>query len=294
MATGRTWGRSARTRTHSDPWARTTSRSSSISAARRRRRSGAHGIAFLTPGVEDVVFCFLRFPSGKVAHMHLSWLDPHKMRRMTVVGDRKMAVFDDMELERKVTVYDKGPGQPADTYGEWQTRTGDISIPKVPNDEPLRLECGYFLDLAPVTASRRAPPGGPGGGARARAAPGFSSLIPARCEISRPAISTRGQGSGGEFEIGDYAVLGKQPVLGPRSTASATSFPHWSSARVDHLCRRGRLRGDAPRRSGHHWRPGVRAGALRGRSGRRHRARRLRRERHDDRRPDEGPSQRLH
>jgi predicted dehydrogenase len=107
----------------------------------------ARGESFLNPGVEDVVFCYLRFPSGVVAHMHLSWLDPHKMRRMTVVGDRKMAVFDDMELERKVTVYDKGPEQRADTYGEWLTRTGDISSPKIPNDEPLRLECEHFLDL---------------------------------------------------------------------------------------------------------------------------------------------------
>jgi predicted dehydrogenase len=107
----------------------------------------ARGVSFLNPGVEDVVFCYHRFPSGVVAHMHLSWLDPHKMRRMTVVGDRKMAVFDDMELERKVTIYDKGPEQRADTWGEWQTRTGDISIPKVPNDEPLRLECEHFVQL---------------------------------------------------------------------------------------------------------------------------------------------------
>ena len=107
----------------------------------------ARGESFLNPGVEDVVFCFLRFPSGVVAHMHLSWLDPHKIRRMTVVGDSKMAVFDDMELERKVTVYDKGPEQRADTWGEWQTRTGDISIPKIANDEPLKLECGRFLSL---------------------------------------------------------------------------------------------------------------------------------------------------
>ncbi len=69
----------------------------------------ARGESFLTEGVEDVVFCYLRFPSGKVAHMHLSWLDPHKMRRITVVGRDKMAVFDDMELDRKLTIYDKGP-----------------------------------------------------------------------------------------------------------------------------------------------------------------------------------------
>jgi predicted dehydrogenase len=107
----------------------------------------AYGRDFLQPGVEDVVFCYLRFPSGKVAHMHLSWLDPHKMRKMTVVGTEKMVVFDDMELERKVTVYDKAPWQRAETYGEWQTRTGDIHIPKVATAEPLRLECQAFLDL---------------------------------------------------------------------------------------------------------------------------------------------------
>jgi len=107
----------------------------------------AHGNAFLTEGVEDVVFCYLRFPSGKIAHMHLSWLDPHKMRKLTVVGREKMAVFDDMELERKVTIYEKAPWEPAGTYGEWRTRTGDIFSPKIPTDEPLRLECEHFLRL---------------------------------------------------------------------------------------------------------------------------------------------------
>ena len=107
----------------------------------------AHGNAFLTPGVEDVVFCYLRFPSGKIAHLHLSWLDPHKMRKLTVVGRDKMAVFDDMELERKITVYEKAPEQPAQSYGEWRTRTGDIFSPKIANDEPLRLEMQHFLRL---------------------------------------------------------------------------------------------------------------------------------------------------
>jgi predicted dehydrogenase len=109
--------------------------------------AAAHGHAFLNEGVEDVVFCYLRFASGKIAHMHLSWLDPHKMRQLTVVGRDKMAVFDDMDLDRKVTVYDKAPEQPADTYGEWRTRTGDIFSPKVSNAEPLRLECQHFLRL---------------------------------------------------------------------------------------------------------------------------------------------------
>jgi predicted dehydrogenase len=96
----------------------------------------AHGNAFLTGGVEDVVFCYLNFPSGKMAHMHLSWLDPHKIRRITVVGNDRMAVFDDMERERKITVYDN-----------WRTRTGDVYSPKVDATEPLRLECAQFLRL---------------------------------------------------------------------------------------------------------------------------------------------------
>ncbi len=107
----------------------------------------ARGESFLTKGVEDIVFCYLRFASGVVAHLHLSWLDPHKMRKITVVGDKKMAVFDDMALDHKVTIYDKGPQEPMHTYGEWMTRTGDIWSPKIPNDEPLRLECARFLAL---------------------------------------------------------------------------------------------------------------------------------------------------
>jgi predicted dehydrogenase len=107
----------------------------------------AHGRDFLNAGVEDVVFCYLRFPSGRIAHMHLSWLDPHKMRRITVVGREKMVVFDDMELDQKVTIYDKAPESAPTTYGEWLTRTGDVFSPKIPNDEPLKLECRAFLDL---------------------------------------------------------------------------------------------------------------------------------------------------
>ena len=107
----------------------------------------AHGRDFLNEGVEDVVFCYLRFPSGRIAHMHLSWLDPHKMRRITVVGREKMVVFDDMELEQKVTIYDKAPESAPTSYGEWLTRTGDVFSPKIPHDEPLRLECQAFLDL---------------------------------------------------------------------------------------------------------------------------------------------------
>jgi predicted dehydrogenase len=115
----------------------------------------ALGRDFLTDGVEDVVFCYLRFPSGKIAHMHLSWLDPHKMRKITVVGTEKMVVFDDMELERKVTIYEKAPWRPSDRYGEWQTRTGDIFSPRIAADEPLKLECLEFLRLVGGEGDRR-------------------------------------------------------------------------------------------------------------------------------------------
>jgi predicted dehydrogenase len=106
----------------------------------------ANGESYVQPGVEDVVFCFMRFRSGLSAHLHLSWLDPHKERRFTVVGSQKMATFDDMELERKLTVYDKGFDEDSRTYGEYITRSGDVFSPRVPNVEPLRVECEHFVD----------------------------------------------------------------------------------------------------------------------------------------------------
>jgi predicted dehydrogenase len=109
----------------------------------------ARGECYVRPGIEDVVFGYLKFPSGAVAHLHLSWLDPHKMRKLTVVGSQKMVVFDDMETDRKVTIYDKSVSLPrsTDSYGEYvSVRFGDISIPRIPNDEPLRLECQEFVD----------------------------------------------------------------------------------------------------------------------------------------------------
>jgi predicted dehydrogenase len=105
----------------------------------------ARGECYLRPDVEDVVFCFLRFPSGISAHLHLSWLDPHKERRFTVVGSQRMATFDDMATEGKLTVYDKGFDQSAGSYGEYITRSGDIHSPQIANAEPLRLECEHFV-----------------------------------------------------------------------------------------------------------------------------------------------------
>jgi predicted dehydrogenase len=107
----------------------------------------ARGECYVQPGIADMVFCYLTFATGISAHMHLSWLDPHKLRRLTAVGSKRMAVFDDMETERKLTIYEKF-AIPARTeaFGEYvQVRFGDIVCPRVPNDEPLRLECEHFL-----------------------------------------------------------------------------------------------------------------------------------------------------
>ena len=150
----------------------------------------ARGESYMRQGIEDVVFGFLRFPSGLAAHLHLSWLDPHKERRFTVVGSRRMATFDDMDLERKVTVYDKGFDQPSESWGEYITRSGDIWSPSVPNREPLRVECEHFVACLregriaglrrPLGAARRARAGRAAGAARQLAPGAACSRLTAR------------------------------------------------------------------------------------------------------------------
>lgn len=108
----------------------------------------AHGAAFVRPGVEDLAFVTLRFPGGGLGHMQLSWLDPHKVRRFTVVGEKKMAVFDDMEPREKVKVYDQSVEQDAAyaVYGEnLSLRMGDIALPAFSPREPLRAELEHFV-----------------------------------------------------------------------------------------------------------------------------------------------------
>ncbi len=107
----------------------------------------AHGESYIQNGIEDVVFLSLRFSDGKMANVHLSWLDPHKLRKITIVGSRKMAVFDDMEASEKLKIYDKGVRSPSyDTYGEYLSlRFGDITIPNVKMVEPLRAEAEHFI-----------------------------------------------------------------------------------------------------------------------------------------------------
>jgi predicted dehydrogenase len=115
----------------------------------------ARGESYMRSGVEDVVFGYLRFPSGLAAHLHLSWLDPHKERRFTVVGGRKMATFDDMDIERKITVYDKGFDEDSGNWGEYIARSGDIWSPRIANSEPLRLECAHFVECLRTGATPR-------------------------------------------------------------------------------------------------------------------------------------------
>ena len=108
----------------------------------------ARGQCYLQNGIEDVVFLTINFNDQSMAHIHVSWLDPHKIRKITIVGSKKMAVFDDLEGNEKLRIYDKGAAQNGDynTFAEYITlRFGDITIPYIKVGEPLRLECEHFL-----------------------------------------------------------------------------------------------------------------------------------------------------
>lgn len=118
----------------------------------------ANGAAYVTPGIHDTVFANMHFPSGKMANIHVSWLDPHKVRKLTVVGTKKMLVFDDMEATEKIWIYDRGVGEPekALAYGEDLTlRFGDIRVPYIKMSEPLAREVQHFLDCCVDGATPR-------------------------------------------------------------------------------------------------------------------------------------------
>jgi predicted dehydrogenase len=108
----------------------------------------AHGATYLSQGVEDVIFALLQFPENVQAHIHASWLDPSKTRQMTLVGSEKMIVYDDVDPEAKLKIYDKGVYKRGDAFGEFQlrVRSGDIHIPKIDLTEPLKYECAHFLE----------------------------------------------------------------------------------------------------------------------------------------------------
>lgn len=109
----------------------------------------ASGQSYLQPGVEDVVFLAINFGNKTMGHVHVSWLDPHKIRRITIVGSKRMAVFDDLEPNEKLKVYDKGAeiNSDYDTFAEYVgLRFGDIIVPYIRVGEPLRVECEHFLE----------------------------------------------------------------------------------------------------------------------------------------------------
>lgn len=128
----------------------------------------ASGVSMLQKGIDDISFVSLEFPSGRFAHVHVSWLDPSKTRKAVIVGSKKMLVYDDTSLDRKITVYDKGVDKEhiQDTCSEkafdnfYQftliQRAGDILIPKINFREPLQVEAQHFVDcinqdLLPLT-----------------------------------------------------------------------------------------------------------------------------------------------
>lgn len=109
----------------------------------------ARGASYLNQDVEDVVFVTLTFPHNVIAHIQASWLDPSKVRQMTIVGSEKMIVYDDVASEGKVRIYDKGVYRKGENiYGEFQHKlhSGDIHIPKIDMSEPLRNECAHFIE----------------------------------------------------------------------------------------------------------------------------------------------------
>lgn len=110
----------------------------------------ACGATCILPDIHDVAYLYLKFPNGVIAHIHVSWLDPAKVRKITVVGSNKMLVYDDIEPLEKIRIYDKGVEKPpyTHTYGDFQFsyRYGSVVIPYIRFTEPLRIECQHFID----------------------------------------------------------------------------------------------------------------------------------------------------
>jgi predicted dehydrogenase len=113
----------------------------------------AQGGCWINHGVEDAVFATLWYPSGVMAHLHVSWLSPRKVRDITLVGEDGMLTFDDMQLSEPIRVYDKGVTERRtsgfiDTFASFRTsiREGDIVIPRVTQGEPLKAECDHFIE----------------------------------------------------------------------------------------------------------------------------------------------------
>jgi len=131
--------------------------------------ASAVGGSWINPGVEDAVFATLRYPNDVLVNLHISWLSPRKTREITLVGDRRMLTFDDMNLSEPVRVYDKQvtevrtPAPYIDSFASFRAslREGDITIPKVALGEPLKAECDHFVECIvdgkpPLTGGREA------------------------------------------------------------------------------------------------------------------------------------------
>jgi predicted dehydrogenase len=119
----------------------------------------AQGNSNILPGIEDVAMVTLTFPNNVIAYVHVSWLDPSKVRKSTFVGSKKMLIYDDVEPLEKIKIYDKGVDGPAryDTFGDFQFsyRYGDIYTPFLASTEPLQVECRHFLDCIAGKATPR-------------------------------------------------------------------------------------------------------------------------------------------
>jgi len=115
----------------------------------------AKGLTFIQKGIEDVVFANLDFPSGISAHIHVSWLDPSKTRKIVIIGSKKMIVYNDVSADAKISIYDKGIDKKniptelpeIESFGKFQLmqRSGDVLIPKIDFKEPLSIECSEFI-----------------------------------------------------------------------------------------------------------------------------------------------------
>jgi len=129
-------------------------------------RITARGFSYIQKDIEDVVFLTLEFPNSVCAHVHVSWIDPNKVRKMTIVGSKKMVVYDDVSNDAKIQLYDKGVDKQVNSstlkdfenYGEFQLllRGGDVVVPQFDFVEPLKAECMHFIEcirtgIRPIT-----------------------------------------------------------------------------------------------------------------------------------------------
>lgn len=144
----------------------------------------AHGGSWINPGIEDAAFANLWYGDGVMAHLHVSWLNPRKVRDITIVGEKGMLTFDDMNLSEPLRLYDKTVTDQRssgfiDTFASFRTsiREGDILIPKVPTNEPLRAECDHFIEC--VASGRKPVSGGRSGAAAVRVLEAFDRSMAA-------------------------------------------------------------------------------------------------------------------